>query len=40
MKFKKGAEEHFSREIFLNNKVIKMTTRPVYELEDLNKSIL
>jgi hypothetical protein len=38
MKFKKGAEENFSREIFLNNKVIKMTTRPVYELEDLNKT--
>jgi len=38
MKFKKGAEENVSREIFLINKVIKRTPRPVYELEDLNKT--
>jgi len=37
MKLKKGAEENFSREIFRINKVIKRTSRPVYELEDLNK---
>ena len=38
IKFKKGAEENFSREIFRINKVIKRTTRSVYELEDLNKT--
>jgi len=38
MKFKKGAEENFSLEIFKINKVIKSTPRPVYELEDLNKT--
>ena len=38
MKFKKGAEENFNREIFLINKVIERTHKPVYELEDLNKT--
>jgi len=38
MKFEKGAEENFSRVIFRINKVIKRTPRPVYELEDLNKT--
>ena len=38
IKFKKGAEENFSREIFLINKFIKRTPRPVYELEDLNNT--
>ena len=38
MKFEKGAEENFSRQIFLINKVIRRTPRPVYELEDLNKT--
>jgi len=38
MKFKKGAEQNFSQEIFRINKVIKRTPRPVYELEDLNKT--
>jgi hypothetical protein len=38
MKFKKGAEENFIREIFRINKVIKRTPRPVYELEHLNKT--
>ena len=38
MKFKKGAEENFSRETFRINKVIKRTPRPVYELEHLNKT--
>jgi hypothetical protein len=37
-KFKIGAEENFSREIFRIYKAIKMTPRPVYELEDLNKT--
>ena len=38
MTFKKGDEQNFSREIFRINKVIKRTPRPVYELEDLNKT--
>ena len=38
MKFEKGADENFSREIFRINKVIKRTPRPVYELVDLNKT--
>jgi len=38
MKFKKGAEENFSREIFRINNVIKRRPRSVYELEDLNKT--
>ena len=38
MKFTKGAEDYFSREIFRINKVINRTPRPVYELEDLNKT--
>jgi len=38
MKFEKGAEENFSREIFRINKVIKRIPRPVYELEYLNKA--
>jgi len=38
IKFTKGADENFSREIFRINKVIKRTPRPVYELEDLNKT--
>jgi len=38
MKFKKWADKNFSREIFRINKVTKRTPRPVYELEDLNKT--
>ena len=38
MKFTKGAEHIFSQEIFRINKVIKWTPRPVYKLEDLNKT--
>jgi len=38
IKFEKGAKENFSLEIFQINKVIKRTPRPVYELEDLNKT--
>jgi hypothetical protein len=40
MKFTKGAEQNFSREIFRNNKFIKRITRPVYEPEDLNKALI
>jgi len=38
MKFKKSVVQNFSQEIFRINKVIKRTHRPVYELEDLNKT--
>jgi hypothetical protein len=38
MKFKKGAEKNFSREKFRIKKFIKTTPRPVYELEELNKT--
>ena len=38
MKFAKGAEQNFSQEIFRITKVIKRKLRPVYELEDLNKT--
>jgi len=34
----KGAEENFSREIFRISKFIKRTPRPLYELQDLNKT--
>ena len=37
IKFEKGAEKNFSREIFRINKVIKRTPRPVYELEDTDR---
>ena len=36
-KFAKSAEQNFSSEIFRIVKVIPRTSRPVYELEDLNK---
>ena len=38
MKFTKCAEHNFSQDIFRINKVIKCTPRPVYEMEDLNKT--
>ena len=38
MNFAKGAEHNFSQEIFQIYKAIKMTPRPLYELEDLNKT--
>jgi len=38
MKFAKGGEQTFSTEIFRITKVIERRPRPVYELEDLNKS--
>ena len=40
MKFEKGAEKNYIREIFRNNKVNKRTPRPVYELGDLNKTAI
>jgi len=38
MKYEKGAEEIFIREIFRINKFSKRRPRCVYELEDLNKT--
>ena len=39
-KFAKGAEQNFSQEIFRITKVFRRTPRPVYDLEDLNKTPL
>ena len=38
MKFAKGGEQTFSAEIFRITKVIERRPRPVYELEELNKT--
>jgi hypothetical protein len=38
MKFAKGYEQNFSTEIFRISKVIERSPRPVYELEDVNKT--
>ena len=38
MKFAKGGEQNFCTEIYRITKVIDMRPRPVYELEDLNKT--
>jgi len=38
MKFAKGGEQNFSPEIFRITKVIERRPRPVYELDDLNKT--
>ena len=38
MKFANGGEQTFSTEIFSITKVIERRPRPVYELEDLNKT--
>jgi len=38
MKFSKGGEQNFSTEIFRITKDIERRPRPVYELEDLNKT--
>jgi len=40
MKFDKGGEQTFSTEIFRITKVIERRPRPVYELEDLNKTTI
>ena len=37
MKFTTGTEQNFSQKIYWINKVIKRTTFPFYEVEDLNK---
>jgi len=38
MKFAKGAEQNFSPEIFRAVKEIEKWPRPIYELEDLNRT--
>ena len=38
LKFGKTSEQNFSTDIFRISKIIFRTPRPVYELEDLNKS--
>jgi xanthine dehydrogenase molybdopterin-binding subunit B len=38
MRFAKASEQNFSTEIFRISKIIYRTPRPVYELEDLNKT--
>ena len=38
MKFAKGGEQNFYTEVFRITKVIERRPRPVYELEDLNKT--
>jgi len=38
MKFAKGGEQNFSTEIFRIAKVIERRPRPVFELEDLNRT--
>jgi hypothetical protein len=40
MKFAKGYEQNFSTEIFRIVKVIERRPRPVYELEDLNGTLI
>jgi hypothetical protein len=39
-KFAKSAKQNFSKEIFRIIKVIHITSRPVYEIEDLNKQVI
>jgi len=38
MKFAKSGEQNFSTEIFRITKVIERRPRPIYELENLNKT--
>jgi hypothetical protein len=38
MRFAKGAEQNYSKEIFRVRKMIRMRPRPVYELQDLNNT--
>ena len=40
MKFAKGSEQNYTDEIFRIVKVTRMTPRPVYELEDLNGTLI
>ena len=40
MKFAKGAEQNFSTEICRFAKVIDRRPRPLYELEDLNVTLI
>jgi len=38
MKFAKASEQNFNTEIIRISKIVYRTPRPVYELEDLNKT--
>jgi hypothetical protein len=38
LKFANASEQNFSTEIFRISKIVSRTPRPVYELEDLNKT--
>ena len=40
LKFAKGGEQNFSTEIFRVAKVIERRPRPVFELEDLNRTLI
>jgi len=40
MKFPKAGEQNFSTEVFRITKVIERRPRPVYELEDFNKTLI
>ena len=40
MKFAKGSEQNYTDEIFRIVKVIHRTSRPVYELEELNGNLI
>ena len=40
MRFAKGSEQNYTDEIFRIVKVIRMTPRPVYKLEDLNGTLI
>ena len=40
MKFAKGSEQNYTDEIFRIVKVIRKSPRPVYELEDLNRTLI
>jgi hypothetical protein len=40
MRFGKGAEQNYTKEIIKINNVIRREPRPVYELEDLNGTLI
>jgi hypothetical protein len=40
MKFAKGGDQNYTTEVFRIIKVIFRTPRPVYELQDLNRSVI
>jgi hypothetical protein len=40
MKIAKGFEQNYNEEIFKINKMVSRTPRPVYELEDVNTTLI